>query len=48
MCLYKKVIYQYISKKYYIICFVKNEKYRNYEDLLSKYTTDNNYFSIKE
>lgn len=42
MYIYKKEIYKYITKKYYTIFLVKKRKYRNCENLSSKYTTDGN------
>ncbi len=38
--MWRKEVYQYISKKYCTIYLVKNGKYGDYEDLPPKYTTN--------
>lgn len=41
-CTYKEEICQCVSKKYYTICIKRKRKYRDYEDLLPKCTTNDN------
>lgn len=45
-CTYREEYYQYISKKYYAICLIKNRIYIDYEDLLLKYTSNCKYLLI--
>lgn len=41
---YQESIYKYVTKKYYIICLIKKNKYLNCKDLPSKYTSNNMFF----
>lgn len=41
-------MHKYMSRKYYIICFIKKRKYIDYKDLLFKYINNSKYIFFQK
>lgn len=45
--IHRKIICHYITKKYYIIYIAQKEKYKDYEELPSKYISNSKFIHYK-